>query len=251
MNYIVEVENLVTKFGDKVIHNNISFGVKKGSIFAILGASGSGKSVLLNEILMLIKPYSGKIRVCGKDLSSLSEKEKNILQRDWGVLFQFGALYSSLNVYENIAITLFEYTNLDKKIIQDIVFSKLNLVGLSSKVANLYPNELSGGMIKRVALARALALDAKLLFLDEPTSGLDPIGARDFDNLIKNLQQSLDLTVIMITHDLNSIVNIVDEMIVLSDKKIVARGSLKEVLNSNHIFIKQFFNKDLLSCIVE
>ncbi len=244
MRYIVEVKNIVTKFGEKVVHNGITFSVEEGTIFAILGSSGSGKTVLLSEILMLLKPYSGTIKVLGKDLNKITPKDEEFLRKNWGVLFQFGALYSSLNVYENIAVTLKEYTNLSKDIIDEIVFTKLNLVGLKSEVAMQYPSELSGGMIKRVALARALAMDPKLLFLDEPTSGLDPVGARAFDNLIKNLQKSLDLSVIMITHDLDSIFSIVDKMIVLSDKKIVAQGSLQEVLKSNHPFVEQFFKNE-------
>ena len=260
MRYVVEVKDLVTKFGQKVIHDHLTFNIESNNIFAILGSSGAGKTVLLSEILMLLRPYSGIIKVLGRDLNRLTPKDEIFLRKNWGVLFQFGALYSSLNVYENVAVTLNEYTNLSKSIIDEIVFTKLNLVGLKSEVAMQYPSELSGGMIKRVALARALAMDPKILFLDEPTSGLDPVGARAFDSLIKNLQKSLDLSVIMITHDLDSIFSIVDKMIVLSDKKIVAQGSLQEVLKSTHPFVEQFFKNEYVKsrfwggenkCIVE
>jgi len=244
MREIVKVSNLYTAFGDKVIHDNISFSVNRGDIFAILGASGSGKSVLIREMLMLLKPKRGDIEIFGKNLRDLSSKELEELRQNWGVLFQFGALYSSLSVFDNIAVVLREYTKISEDLIADIVYSKLNLVGLKSDVASLYPNELSGGMVKRVALARALALDAKLLFLDEPTSGLDPIGARNFDKLILSLKEILNVTIIMVTHDLDSIFSVANSMIVLADKKIVAKGSLDDVLKSKHPFVEEFFKND-------
>jgi len=241
---VIEAYNIVTAFGDRVIHDGVSFSVKQNQIYAILGASGSGKSVLLKEIIMLIRPKSGKIFVLGKDISKLSSKEELELKKSWGVLFQFGALFTSLNVAQNIALPLQEYTNLPKDIIDEIVLSKLKLVGLKSDVASLFPNELSGGMIKRVALARALSMDPKLLFLDEPTSGLDPVGARNFDKLIVKLRDSLGITVVMITHDLDSIFSIVDEMSILADKKVVAQGTLKDVLKSTHPFVEAFFKNE-------
>ena len=244
MKEIVKVSNLYTAFGSKVIHDNISFAVNSGEIFAILGASGSGKSVLLREMLMLMEPKSGDIDIFGKNLKNLSSTDMEELRKSWGVLFQFGALYSSLTVFDNIAIVLKEYTKLSQDLISDIVYSKLKLVGLASEVAFLYPNELSGGMVKRVALARALALDAKLLFLDEPTSGLDPVGARNFDKLIVSLKEILNVTIIMVTHDLDSIFTIADNMIVLADKKIVASGTLQNVLKSKHPFVEEFFKND-------
>ena len=241
---VVEVKNLVTKFGEKIIHDNISFEVYQKDIFGILGGSGSGKSVLLKEIIMLLKPYSGKIYVLGKDIFKLSAKEALELKKSWGVLFQFGALFTSLTVAQNIALPLKEYTNLPNDLIEELVATKLKLVGLNEDVGALYPNELSGGMVKRAALARALIMDPKLLFLDEPTSGLDPVSARKFDNLIKNLNKALGITVIMITHDLDSIFSILDRMIVIANKKIVAQGSLKEVLQSNHPFVEAFFKNE-------
>ena len=247
MKKVIEVKNLYTAFGKKVIHDDISFSVNKGDIFAILGASGAGKSILLKEMLMLIKPKSGDIKIFRKSIKDLSPKELENLRENWGVLFQFGALYSSLNVFENIAIALKEYTKLSSNLITDIVYSKLELTGLKSDVAMLYPNELSGGMIKRVALARALALDARLLFLDEPTSGLDPVGAKDFNKLIVDIKEILDVTIIMVTHDLDSIFSIANNIVVLDDKKIVARGSLDEVLKSSNPFVKNFFNNEYIS----
>ncbi len=241
---IIEVENLVTQFGEKIIHDNLSFKVYENDIFGILGGSGSGKSVLLKELIKLITPTSGKILIFGKDIYKLSLKEELELKKRWGVLFQFGALFSSLTIAQNIAMPLKEYTKLPKEIIESLVASKISLVGLDPQVASMSPNELSGGMIKRAALARALILDPKILFLDEPTSGLDPVSARAFDKLILNLRDILGITVIMITHDLDSIFNTLDSMIILADKKIVASGSLKNVLNSKHPFVEEFFKNE-------
>ena len=241
---VIEVKDIVTKFGSKIVHNKISFSVKENEIFAILGASGSGKTVLLKEIIMLLHPNSGQIKVLGKDILKISYKEALKIKKSWGVLFQFGALFTSLNVAQNIALPLNEYTNLPKDIIDDIVISKLKLVGLDAKVALLFPSQLSGGMIKRVALARALAMDPKILFLDEPTSGLDPVGARNFDKLIVKLKESLGITVVMITHDLDSIFSIVNNMVILANTKVVAKGTIYDVLKSNHPFVEAFFKNE-------
>jgi len=244
MKEVIKVENIVTKFGSKVIHDGVSLTVNEGEIYAILGESGSGKSVLLKEIVMLLKPFSGDIYIFGKNIKNLTNKEILELKKNWGVLFQFGALFTSLSVANNIAFILNEYTNLSKKLINYIVDEKLEMVGLDVSVRDLYPHELSGGMIKRAALARTLALDPKLLFLDEPTSGLDPVSARAFDELIVNLRDILNLTVVMITHDLDTISNIVDRMSILADKKVVAKGTLKEVLSSTHPFVEKFFKNE-------
>ncbi len=241
---VIEVKNIVTKFGEKVIHDGISFEVYEEEIFGILGGSGSGKSVLLKEIIKLLKPTSGTIIVFGKDIWKLSPKEEIELKKNWGVLFQFGALFSSLTIAENIAMPLVEYTNLPKDIVDSLVAAKIAMVGLKPEVGAMYPSELSGGMIKRASLARALILDPKLLFLDEPTSGLDPVGARAFDDLIVHLRDILGITVVMITHDLDSIFTILDKMIVIADKKIAAKGTLEEVLKSTHPFVEQFFKND-------
>jgi phospholipid/cholesterol/gamma-HCH transport system ATP-binding protein len=238
---IISVDGIVTKFGSRVIHDGVKLSINKNEIFAILGESGSGKSVLLKEIIMLLKPYRGDIKVLGYDLDDITFQQAQALRAKWGVLFQFGALYSSMSIAENIEVQLKEYTKISKKIRQKIVQSKLELVGLEPFVGSLYPSELSGGMVKRAALARALAMDPQLLFLDEPTSGLDPVGARHFDELIVELRDMLDITVVMITHDLDSIFGIVDRMAILADKKVVSSGDINEVLNSTHPFVEEFF----------
>jgi len=241
---VIEAEGVVTKFGTRTIHDGVSLHIDKNEIYAILGESGSGKSVLMKEMIMLLEPSAGNIRVLGTSLRNISFKEAQFLRSEWGVLFQFGALYSSLTIAENIEVQLKEYTNISKAMRDKLVSSKLTLVGLAPHVGALYPSELSGGMIKRAALARALAMEPKLLFLDEPTSGLDPIGARNFDALIVKLRDLLGITVVMITHDLESIFSIVDRMAVLADKHVVAQGTLENVLQSQHPFVEEFFKNE-------
>jgi len=241
---VISVEGIVTRFGKRVIHDGVSLNIGKNEIFAILGESGSGKSVLLKEIIMLLQPQAGHISVLGYDLDNISYKQAQELRTKWGVLFQFGALYSSMSVAQNIEVQIKEYTKIPKRIRQMLVQSKLELVGLQAQVGNLYPSELSGGMIKRVALARALAMEPELLFLDEPTSGLDPVGARHFDELIVELRDMLDITVVMITHDLDSIFGIVDKMAILADKRVVASGDIHQVLSSTHPFVEEFFKNE-------
>ncbi len=247
MEPIIQMHDIHTRFGDTIVHDGVDLTVNPGEIYAILGESGAGKSVLVKEIIMLLKPASGTIRVLGMDLAKISYREQQELRRSWGVLFQFGALFTSLTVAENIALPLKEYTTVPKPLLEKIIREKLEMVGLHSRAASLYPSELSGGMIKRAALARALAMDPKLLFLDEPTSGLDPIGARAFDRLIVDLRDALDITVVMITHDLDSIFTIVDRMAVLADKHVVAEGTLREVLASDHPFVQRFFKNEYIS----
>jgi phospholipid/cholesterol/gamma-HCH transport system ATP-binding protein len=244
MNPMIKVEGVVTRFAQRTIHAGVDLEIQEGEIFAILGESGAGKSVLMKEIIMLMEPSEGEITVLGKSLKNIGFKEAQALRSDWGVLFQFGALYSSLTVAENIEVQLKEYTDLTPQMRTKLVQSKLALVGLKPEVGALYPSEISGGMIKRAALARALAMEPKLLFLDEPTSGLDPIGARKFDALIKELRDLLGITVVMITHDLETIFTIVDKMAVLADKQVVAQGDLKNVLQSHHPFVDAFFKNE-------
>jgi len=246
-NPVISMRNIVTRFGDAVVHDGVNLHVDAGEIFAILGESGAGKSVLVKEIIMLQQPTEGTVEVFGKDLSRTDYHERQKLRRSWGVLFQFGALFTSLTVAENIALPLKEYTRISSRLLEKIIREKLDMVGLSTRAASLYPSELSGGMIKRAALARALAMDPRLLFLDEPTSGLDPIGARAFDRLIVDLRDSLDITVVMITHDLDSIFSIVDRMAVLADHRVVAEGTLKQVLASTHPFVERFFKNEYTS----
>ncbi len=237
---IIKVQNIITRFEDNVIHNGVNLDINRGEIYAILGGSGSGKSLLMKEMIMLQTPSSGSIEVLGYNLSNISYTNAQKLRQKWGILFQFGALYSSLSVADNIKLQLKEYSNITSKMSDDIVKIKISMVGLPPHVASLYPSELSGGMIKRVALARALALEPEILFLDEPTSGLDPIGARAFDKLIKELHDIFGITVVIITHDLDTIYSIVDRFCILGDKKVIAQGDLKSLLEINHPFINRF-----------
>jgi len=241
MSTIISVTNVVTRFGEKVVHEGISLSVQHGEIYGLLGGSGSRKSTLMKEMIMLLQPASGELYVLGQNLMTIGRSDAAHLQSQWGVLFQHGALYSSLTVMENVAIRLKEYTDLPAKLIREIVRMKINMVGLPDYAADLYPSQLSGGMVKRASLARALAMDPRLLFLDEPTSGLDPVGAEEFDNLILELRDMLDLTVVMVTHDLDSIWTIVDRFAVLANKKVIAEGSLDEVIQQPHPVIRQFF----------
>jgi len=241
---VIEAKGVKTHFGDRIVHDGVNLKICANEIYAILGESGSGKSVLMKEMLMLMQPVAGEITVLGHLLGELDFYTAQQLRKQWGVLFQFGALYSSLTVAENIEVQLKEYTKLSPIMRERIVYSKLRLVGLDESVGALYPSELSGGMIKRAALARALAMEPKLLFLDEPTSGLDPIGARNFDKLIVQLRNLLGITVVMITHDLDTIFGIVDRMAILAGHKVSAEGSLQEVLQSIHPFVEAFFKND-------
>lgn len=238
---VITVSDVVTRFGKNVVHDGVSLNVRQGEIYGLLGGSGSGKSTLMKEMIMLLRPQSGEIRVLGQNLLTITRADATMLRRQWGVLFQGGALYSSLTVEENVGIKLKEYTDLPLKLIQDIVRLKINMVGLPEHAADLYPAELSGGMVKRASLARALAMDPKLLFLDEPTSGLDPSGAEAFDNLILKLREVLGLTVLMVTHDLDSIRTVVDRFAVLGEKKVIGEGTLNEVTQNPHPVIKKFF----------
>lgn len=238
---IITVSDLVTRFGSNVIHEGISLSVRRGEIYGLLGGSGSGKSTLLKQIIMLLRPESGTITLLGHDLMTISPSDAASLRHHWGVLFQGGALYSSLTVAQNVGIKLREYTNLPEDMIEDLVQMKIRMVGLPPNAGALYPAELSGGMTKRAALARALVMDPQLLFLDEPTSGLDPIGAEAFDKLLIELRDILSLTVVMVTHDLDSIWTIVDRFAVLGEKKVIAEGTLDQVVQSPHPIVRQFF----------
>jgi len=241
---VIEAKDIVTRFGDRTVHEHLSLQVRENEIYGILGESGAGKSVLMKEMIMLQEPNGGEMTVLGHKLNHIGYQEAQALRREWGVLFQFGALYSSMTVAENIEVQLKEYTDLSREMRYKLVRSKIDLVGLGPHVGALYPSELSGGMIKRAALARALAMEPKLLFLDEPTSGLDPVGARNFDKLIVELRAMLGITVVMITHDLDSIFGIVDRMAVLADKHVVAEGPLENVLQSQHPFVEEFFKNE-------
>lgn len=240
-NTLISVKNVVTQFGENRVHDDVNLHVEQGEIYGLLGGSGSGKSTLLKEMILLLEPDEGEISILGVNLGSSSAKQRAWLRQQWGVLFQNGALFSSLTVAENIAIGLKEYTDMPVSLINDIVKMKIDLVGLPVHVAKLYPAELSGGMVKRASLARAIAREPKLLFLDEPTSGLDPVGAEAFDQLIMELRAMLDLTVVMVTHDLDSIWTTVDRLAVLGNKKVIVEGNLETVAASEYPEITAFF----------
>ena len=238
---IIQVQDVVTMFGDTVVHDHINCTIHEHEIYALLGGSGSGKSTLLREMILLKRPQSGTITILGQNIAMLSPVEAQQLRQKWGVLFQSGALFSSLTVGQNIELLYKEYTDLPTNLVNELVKLKIDIVGLPAHARHLYPSQLSGGMVKRAALARALALDPKLLFLDEPTSGLDPFSARQFDTLIYQLRDLLGLTVVMVTHDLDTIHHIVDRFALLGESKVVAEGSLREVLAINHPLIEYFF----------
>jgi phospholipid/cholesterol/gamma-HCH transport system ATP-binding protein len=218
---VIRVRGLRTQFGPQVVHDRIDLDVRRGEVLGVVGGSGSGKSVLLKEIIGLIRPAGGSIEVFGEDIQSLSEAEFQAMATRWGVLFQDGALFSSLTVAQNILVPLKEYTGLPHELMCDIARIKVQMVGLPHDACTKFPVQLSGGMRKRAGLARALALDPEILFLDEPTAGLDPIGAAAFDELIRNLSASLRLTVFMVTHDLDSLYAICDRVAVLVDKTVI------------------------------
>jgi len=243
MKKIITVENVKTIFGKKIVHDGLNLTVNEGEIYGLLGPSGCGKTTLLREMVMLQEFHGGNIEVLHKSLRTIKPSQAQALRREWGVLFQAGALFSSLNIYENIALPLIEYTDLSKKMIEEIVKFKINLVGLKSSDAYLYPSQISGGMKKKARLARALAMDPKLLFLDEPTSGLDPISARDFDGLILKLRSMLGLTIVMVSHDLQSIYDTLDKVAIIDEKKIAYEGTLEEVTSVKSSFIESFFGE--------
>jgi len=242
MENVLEVRDIVTRFGADVVHDGVSFAVRRGEVVALIGGSGTGKSVLLKEMIGLLRPTSGSVHLLGTDVCRSSEEEMNGLRRRFGMLFQDGALFSSLSVAENIAVPLREHTDLPDALIAPLVGFKLSLVGLSPDTGRKTPAELSGGMRKRVALARALALEPEILFLDEPTSGLDPIGARAFDSLVRALSDSLGLTVFMVTHDLDTLLSIIDRTIALSTGKVIADGPVAAVMRSDHPWIREYFS---------
>lgn len=244
---IIEVKNLKTKMNGTVIHDGLDMTVYKGEVFGVVGGSGSGKTVLLNTLLQLLPYQSGTIKILGVEGEQIALSAE--IKKRWGVLFQHGALFSSLTVLQNICVPILEQSKVPLNVAQVIAFYKLLLVGLPASSASKIPEELSGGMIKRAALARALAFDAELVFLDEPTSGLDPISADAFDKLIKSLQSSLGLTVVMITHDLGSLA-MCDRLGVIIDKKMVT-GTLAEIRKYPHPWIKEYFEGPRATAILK
>nr|WP_315468868.1 ATP-binding cassette domain-containing protein [uncultured Undibacterium sp.] len=238
---VIEIAHLRTQFGRTVIHDDLNLQIHRGEIFSIVGGSGSGKTVLMRQILGLEVPKSGSIRVFGEDIHAPKQQNLEHLRRRSGMLFQHGALYSALNVIENVAQPLRELGNLPESLVMDIAYLKLHMSGIGFEHAKKMPSDLSGGMIKRIALARAIALDPELLFLDEPTAGLDPDSSDGFVNLIQSLHQSLKLTVVMVTHDLDTLFALSSRIGVIADKKMIAVGSAREVTQVQHPFIQTYF----------
>ena len=237
----IRIRDLRNQFGPQIVHDDLDLDVYRGEVVGLVGGSGTGKSVLLRSIIGLNPPRHGSIEVFGEETRGLHGARLHALQQRWGVLFQDGALFSSLTVAQNIMVPLREHARLPEEVLQDVAALKIALVGLPKEAAHKRPAELSGGMRKRAGLARALALDPELLFLDEPTAGLDPIGASNFDTLVRTLQQNLGLTVLMVTHDLDSLNAICDRIAVLLDKRIVA-GTMDELLVYDHPWVKEYFH---------
>jgi phospholipid/cholesterol/gamma-HCH transport system ATP-binding protein len=238
---IIRVRNLVNRFGVETVHDGLDLDVHRGEVLGIVGGSGSGKSVLLRTIIGLNRPVEGKVEVFGRDILSLSEDQMRDLESRWGVLFQDGALFSSLTVAQNIEVPIKEHFDMPLRLMDELSAVKVGLVGLPEDAGEKYPAQLSGGMRKRAGLARALALDPEIVFLDEPTAGLDPIAAGAFDELIRDLKASLGLTVFMVTHDLDTLFAICDRVAVLVDKKL-RLGTLEQLLNDNHPWIHAYFH---------
>ncbi|MEW6121033.1 MAG: ABC transporter ATP-binding protein [Pseudomonadota bacterium] len=239
---LISVRDLVVGFGDRTILDHLNLDIYRGEILGFVGTSGGGKSVLTRTILGLVPKQSGTVEVFGQDLDDLNEEQRSAVERRWGVLFQQGALFSSLTVKQNIQFPLRENLKLSQSLMDDIAYAKIEMVGLNCDAGEKLPSELSGGMIKRAALARALALDPDILFLDEPTSGLDPIGAGDFDELIRTLQQTLGLTVFMVTHDLDSLHTVCDRIAALADGKVIAQGTIETMMESHHPWLRAYFH---------
>jgi phospholipid/cholesterol/gamma-HCH transport system ATP-binding protein len=238
---VVDIRSLHTRYGTAVVHEDVSLTVRQGEIFALVGGSGCGKSTLLRAVIMLLKPVSGSIRVFGQEVVGLGDVQALPLRRRWGVMFERGALFSSLTVAENVAMVLREHTNLEARFIDEVVALKIALTGLPADAGAKYPSELSGGMRKRAALARALALDPELLFLDEPTAGLDPLSASGIDELVRNLRDALGLTIMMVTHDLDLLWRAADRVAVLDGGHILGIGSMTELSQSEHPVIREYF----------
>ena len=238
---VLSVRDVTVAFGDHVVLDKLSLDVYRGEILGFVGASGTGKSVLLRTVLGLTPKRSGTVSIFGVDLDHLDDRERMVVDMRLGVLFQHGALFSALTVKENVQVPMREYLDLPKKLMDELAMLKIELVGLSPDAADKFPSELSGGMIKRAALARALALDPDIVFLDEPTSGLDPIGAADFDELVAKLRDTMGLTVYMVTHDLDSLFSVCDRIAVLGQKKVLVDGTIEDMMQVEDPWVKSYF----------
>jgi phospholipid/cholesterol/gamma-HCH transport system ATP-binding protein len=238
---VIEMRNVSTSFGEHVVHTDINLQIHRAEIFAIIGGSGSGKSTLLREMILLQSPNSGSINILGIDLKDINENDALALRKRWGVMFQHGGLFGALTVKENVGLPMREHTSLSDAQIDDIADKKLVMTGLKPEVSQQYPSELSGGMMKRASLARALALEPELLFLDEPTAGLDPVSAAGVDELVIQLRNQFKLTVVMITHDLDLLWQVADRVAVLADGKVQEVGSMQALSQSENPAVKAFF----------
>lgn len=239
---VLEVDGIVTRFGKQTVHDGVSFRVQRGQLVALIGGSGTGKSVLLREIIGLMRPTAGNVRLLGTDIWKASAEELAAVRRRFGMMFQDGALFSSLDVAHNVAVPLVEHTDLPQQVIWPLVQLRIALAGLGPEVAGKMPSELSGGMRKRAAIARALALEPEVIFLDEPTSGLDPITARAFDKLVRFLVDDIGVTVFLVTHDLDTLLTVVDRLIVLGKGKVLADGPVKEVMHTQDDWVQSYFS---------
>ena len=239
---VIDIRGLNTRFGDAVVHENVSLAVHRGEIFALVGASGCGKSTLLRETIALQQPQSGSIRVFGMEVVGLNDEGALPLRRRWGVMFERGALFSSLTVAENVGMVLHEHTRLGQRMIDEIAALKIALTGLPADAGSKFPSELSGGMRKRAALARAMALDPELLLLDEPTAGLDPLSASGIDELVRQLRDALGLTIMMVTHDLDLMWRAADRVAVLGERRVLGTGTMTELSGSEQALIREYFH---------
>jgi phospholipid/cholesterol/gamma-HCH transport system ATP-binding protein len=239
---VIELHQVCTRFGSHVVHADLDLDVRRGEIFAIVGGSGSGKSTLLREMIMLHRPDSGTIKILDADVLTISPEEAHILRQRWGVMFQHGGLFGTLSVRDNVGLPLREHTDLDDRLINEVAAWKLTLSGLEPEVGLQFPTQLSGGMLKRASMARALALDPELLFLDEPTAGLDPGGAGGIDALVRSLHQLYQSTIVIITHDLDFLWQVTDRVAVLGEGKVVGVGSMSELAQMDHPVIREYFD---------
>ena len=238
---VIQTRGLTTRYGTRRVLNNVDLDVRRGEILAVVGGSGSGKTTLLRHLIVLMRASEGSVRVLGQDVSTLDERDLLALRRRIGVLFQNGALFGGMTVLENVGAPLREHTNLSDSLINELAMIKLGLVGLQPDAGLLYPSELSGGMRKRAALARAIAMDPELLFLDEPTSGLDPLGADDLDELVLSLKAALEPTIIMVTHDMDSLWRVSDRVILIGKSRVLGRGPMAELARSEEPEVQRFF----------